>query len=312
MAVRTHSLPIRGLLLLAAGLFLAAAAQAQAPRLWLDTTRGPIFIELDPDNAPLTSAHILERVAEGYYQDLIFHISAKDSFIRGGGYGLDGKHKVSNRTVQSERDNGLKNLPGTVALDVPLVSGIPQFNSGTTQFIINIGTNTFRDDIYTVFGKVVYGMSVVQAIADIPVVPFTSGTPRAPVVMRHMVEILGEGFPVMPLHTAAWYDPDNSLRGVSVDVTTASGEPTLVLYWYDYLDGQQIWFAGAAPFAYGATEVEVPLTRTEGESLLEAGSMLVRFSDCGHGSFSYETPLGTGIMELQRLTVAEGVSCPDE
>jgi cyclophilin family peptidyl-prolyl cis-trans isomerase len=310
MAVRSIPLISRGLLALAAGLALATSAQAQNPRVWLDTSRGPIFIELDEEKAPVTTAHILNLADQGYYQDLIFHRSSKNAFVQGGGYGLDGRHKVSNDTVASERANGLKNLPGTVALVVPEVGGVPQFNSGTTQFIINVGTNTFRDGVYTVFGKVVYGMPVVTAINNIATIPFSSAAPRAPTLMHRMVEIQGEGFPIMPLHTAAWYDPDNAFRGISVEVTTASGEPTLVVYWYDYLDGAQVWMTGAVPFAYGATEATVPLAITEGEELLDAGTMTVRFSDCDHGSFSYDTPMGSGVMELQRLTVADGVSCP--
>jgi len=85
-----------------------------------------------------------------------------------------------------------------------------------------------------------------------------------------------------------------------------------VVYWYDYLDGSQVWMTGAAQFAYGATEVEVPLSLTEGDALVAAGSMVVRFSDCDHGSFSYDTPFGSGVMHLTRLTVADGVSCPAE
>lgn len=310
MAVRIPSPLSRSLLALAAAFVLTGAAQAQDPRLWLDTSRGPIFIELDGEKAPLTTAHILNLADQGYYQDLVFHRSSKNGFIQGGGYGIDGLHKVSSDTVPSERDNGLKNLPGTVALVVPEVGSVPQFNSGTTQFIINVGTNTFRDGVYTVFGKVVYGMPVVTAINNIPTLPFSQAVPRAPTLIHRMVEIQGEGFPLMPLHTAAWYDPDNSFRGISVEVTTASGAPTLVVYWYDYLDGAQVWMTGAAPFEYGATEVAVPLTITEGEELLSAGTMTVRFSDCDHGTFTYETPMGSGVMELQRLTVADGVSCP--
>ena len=305
----TSSFFARGLLVLAAAASLPSAVLAQNPRAWIDTDRGPIFIELDQENAPVTTQHLLELMAEGYYQDLVFHVVRKGDFIQGGGYGLDGKHKVSNNTVPSERDNGLQNLPGTVGLDLPRVNGVPQYASGTTQFYINTRHRTERDGVDTVFGKVVYGMPVVTAMENIANVPSTFA-PRSPPVMHRMVEIQGEGFPVMPLHTAAWYDPANPYRGISVDVTTSSGEPVLVVYWYDYVDGAQVWMTGAAAFEYGATEVVVPLSITEGDSLQDAGSMTVRFSGCDDGSFSYDTTFGTGTLLLERLTVQDDVTCP--
>ena len=298
--------------LFATALAMAAAlpALAQNPRVWLDTDRGPVFVELFADKAPKTTAYVLDHIEAGDYENLIFHRVIKDFIVQTGAFNTDGGPRSVTDTVDSERSNGVLNTVGTLAIGLTYSGTQPNHDSGTIQFFVNLADNTHLDGDFTVFGKVVYGMSVIQGMAEIAIAPGTSDAPRSTPVLRRMVEIQGEGFPIMPLHTAAWYDPDNSYRGVSVEVTTASGEPTLVVYWYDYLDGGQVWMTGATPFEYGATEVQVQLTRTEGESLVDAGTMTVRFSDCDHGSFSYDTPLGSGVMDLQRLTIADGVSCP--
>ena len=305
----------------ATALALSSPAAAQNPRLWLDTDRGPLFIELDQAKAPKTTAHILELVDEGHYDGLIVHRVVKGFIVQTGRFTVTGASRNVTDTVESERDNGLLNTPGTVAIALPYQNGQAQHDSGTSEFFINTGTNTTLDPDFTVFGKVVYGMSLVDAMDDIATVPGTD-SPRSAPVIRRTARIQGTGFPLMPLHTAAWHDPAQSYRGLSVEVTTASGQPVLVVYWYERQDGEQVWMTGAAPFAYGATEVEVPLVLTSGGDFGSAydpaavvldpdfGTLTVRFTDCDHGSFDYDTGFGSGTLTLERLTAREGPGCP--
>lgn len=313
--------------LFATALALAAAlpALAQNPRVWLDTDRGPVFIELYADKAPGTTAYILENIEAGNYEDLIIHRVVKDFIVQTGAFTVDGGPTNVTETVDSERDNGLLNTVGTVAIGLTYnqSTGLPNHDSGTIQFFVNMVDNTGLDGDFTVFGKVVYGLSIIQAMQDISIAPGTNDTPRSAPVLRRMVEIQGEGFPIMPLHTAAWRDPAESHRGFSVEVTTAAGQPTLVVYWYTRdASGGQVWFNGAAPFEYGATEVTVPLVRTSGGQFgagydpaqvvvdAEAGTLTVRFDDCDHGTFDYDTAMGSGSVDVGRLTMADVAGCP--
>lgn len=312
--------------LFATALAMAAAlpALAQNPRVWLDTDRGPVFIELFADKAPGTTAYILEQIEAGSYEDLIIHRVVKDFIIQTGAFTVAGGPRTVTETVDSERDNGLLNTVGTVAIGLTYdqSTGQPNHDSGTNQFFVNLADNTQLDGDFTVFGKVVYGMSVIEGMEQIAIARNTIDSPLVAPVLRRMVEIQGEGFPIMPLHTAAWHDPAQSHRGLSVEVTTAGGQPVLVVYWYERVEGEQVWMTGAAPFAYGATEVAVPLTLTSGGQFGAAydpaqvvldhdfGTLTVRFADCDHGSFDYATGFGSGTLEVQRLTMADVPACP--
>jgi cyclophilin family peptidyl-prolyl cis-trans isomerase len=311
--------------LFATALAMAAAlpALAQNPRVWLDTDRGPVFIELYADKAPGTTAHILEHIDAGSFEDLIFHRVVKDFIVQTGAFTAAGGPRNVTDTVDSERENGLLNTVGTVAIALSFnQAGEPEHDSGTIGFFVNLADNIHLDGDFTVFGKVVYGMSVIEAMEDIAIAQGTVDAPRAAPVLRRMVEIQGAGFPIMPLHTAAWHDPAQSHRGLSVEVTTAAGQPTLVVYWYERVDGEQVWMTGAAPFAYGATEVTVPLVLTSGGQFGAAydpsqvvldpdfGTLTVRFTDCDTGSFDYATGFGSGTLDVQRLTMADVPACP--
>ncbi len=144
---------------------------AAGPVVVVKTNKGIIEVELYPDKAPATVKNFLDYVDAGQYDGTIFHRVIKDFMIQGGGFIPDGQQKPTKPPVKNEASNGLKNTRGTVAMARTAV-----VDSATSQFFINHGDNAFLDFKnetpqgygYCVFGKVVSGMDVVDAIATAP------------------------------------------------------------------------------------------------------------------------------------------------
>ena len=141
------------------------------PTVLFETTMGNITIELDADNAPTTSANFLDYVDEGYYVGTTFHRVIPNFMIQGGGITADMQDKPSSRApIENEAKNGLKNERGTVAM-----ARTSDPHSATSQFFINHADNEFLNFTsesmqgwgYAVFGRVVDGMDVVDAIAQV-------------------------------------------------------------------------------------------------------------------------------------------------
>jgi peptidyl-prolyl cis-trans isomerase B (cyclophilin B) len=186
--------PVR--LCAALALFACASTTALAanPQVEMDTTQGKIRIELYPDAAPKTVANFLQYVKDGYYNGTQFHRVIPGFMVQGGGYGADYKAKPTRAPVPIESElsvkAGLSNAPGTVAM---ARTGDP--NSATAQFFINVGNNKRLDFTsadargygYTVFGKVVDGMDVVNKIAAAPTGPggpFQTDVPKEHVMIN--------------------------------------------------------------------------------------------------------------------------------
>ena len=182
--------------IVAAALFALAstAVLAANPQVELDTTQGKIRIELYPDAAPKTVANFLQYVKDGFYSGTQFHRVIPGFMVQGGGYGADYKEKPTRAPVPIESEQsvkaGLSNGIGTVAM---ARTGDP--NSASAQFFINIANNkrldftapTPRGYGYTVFGKVVEGMDVVNKIAAAPTGPggpFPTDVPREKVLIN--------------------------------------------------------------------------------------------------------------------------------
>ncbi len=185
----------RTLLLLAAGLaFGATQARAANPQVDLDTSAGKIRIELYPDAAPKTVENFLTYVKGKQFDDTQFHRVIRGFMIQGGGFTSTFQQKPTRGPVQNEAEQsskaGLLNVPGTVAM---ARTGDP--HSATAQFFINVADNkalNFRDASpqgygYTVFGKVIQGMDVVNKIAAAPTGaggPFPKDVPQEPVILK--------------------------------------------------------------------------------------------------------------------------------
>lgn len=148
---------------------LAEAGQTN-PKVLMKTTKGDITLELYQDKAPITVKNFLSYVDEKFYDNTIFHRVIKDFMIQGGGLTEDFIEKSAKPPIKNEATNGLKNKRGTIAM-----ARMNAPHSATCQFFINHVDNSFLDNGvasdgwgYCVFGKVVDGMDVVDAIAKSP------------------------------------------------------------------------------------------------------------------------------------------------
>jgi peptidyl-prolyl cis-trans isomerase B (cyclophilin B) len=133
----------------------------------LTTSLGAIIVQLNAEKAPVSSANFLTYVNEGFYNGTIFHRVIKGFMAQGGGFDTAFKQKDVHSPIKNEADNGLKNNRGTLAM-----ARTNDPNSATAQFFINLKDNAFLDHTsptssgwgYAVFGEVVEGMDVVDAM----------------------------------------------------------------------------------------------------------------------------------------------------
>jgi cyclophilin family peptidyl-prolyl cis-trans isomerase len=171
------------------------AAQA-GPRVAMHTSMGDIVVELYPDKSPKTVANFLGYAKEGFYNGTVFHRVIDDLLIQGGGYTPDLQKKAAHPPIGNEANNGLSNQRGTIAAARGRTP-----SSETSEFFINLVDNPrfdYTSDAndytwgYTVFGKVVNGMDVVDRIRAVKTHPqgkFTSDVPITAVVIKS-VDIL--------------------------------------------------------------------------------------------------------------------------
>ncbi len=176
--------------LMAAVCLLGAAAVAAAgTRVRLETSKGAIELELDDEKAPTTVANFLAYVRAGHYDGTIFHRVIPNFVVQGGGFTAAFAQKPTRPPIPNEAANGLRNERGTIAM-----ARTADPNSATAQFFINLKHNAFLDFRdpspegigYCVFGRVVAGLEVVDAIAAVPTGaggPFPKDVPREPVII---------------------------------------------------------------------------------------------------------------------------------
>lgn len=142
-----------------------------SPKVKLTTSLGAIVIQLNAEKAPVSTANFLQYVNEGFYNGTIFHRIIKDFMAQGGGFDTGFKQKATHDPIKNEADNGLTNKRGSIAM-----ARTPDPNSATAQFFINYRDNAFLNHTsptpsgwgYAVFGEVVEGMDVVDAMANQP------------------------------------------------------------------------------------------------------------------------------------------------
>jgi cyclophilin family peptidyl-prolyl cis-trans isomerase len=137
----------------------------------LTTTLGEIVIQLNPEKAPVSSANFLTYVNEGFYNGTIFHRIIPGFMAQGGGFDASFNQKAVHAPIKNEANNGLPNSRGTIAM-----ARTPDPDSATAQFFINYKDNSFLNHTsptpngwgYAVFGEVIEGMDVVDAMAKQP------------------------------------------------------------------------------------------------------------------------------------------------
>ena len=136
----------------------------------LHTNHGVITLNLFADKAPETVANFIQYVKDGHYDNTIFHRVISNFMIQGGGFDSNMKQKNTRETIKNEANNGLSNKLGTIAMARTM-----EPHSASAQFFINVKDNDFLDHSapttqgwgYTVFGEVVEGMDVVDAIKSV-------------------------------------------------------------------------------------------------------------------------------------------------
>jgi peptidyl-prolyl cis-trans isomerase B (cyclophilin B) len=141
------------------------------PQVKLETSMGDIVIELNEEKAPKSVANFISYVEEGHYNGTIFHRVIEGFMVQGGGFDEEFAQKPTKAPIENEANNGLSNKRGTLAM-----ARTNDPHSATTQFFINVVDNNFLDFQaesgpawgYAVFGEVIEGMDVVDAIRVVP------------------------------------------------------------------------------------------------------------------------------------------------
>lgn len=140
------------------------------PTLQFETTMGNFTVQLNREKAPITVDNFIDYVEADFYSDTIFHRVIDGFMIQGGGFTQDMTQKTTEAPIVIEADNGLLNKRGTIAM---ARTAAP--NSATSQFFINVVDNPALDHQsptaagwgYAVFGEVIDGMDVVDAIRQV-------------------------------------------------------------------------------------------------------------------------------------------------
>ncbi|MBO1926009.1 peptidyl-prolyl cis-trans isomerase [Thiomicrorhabdus sp. 6S2-11] len=136
----------------------------------ISTTMGDITVQLDDEKAPVGAENFIHYVMEGFYKGTLFHRIIPNFMVQGGGLLPGMEDKDGGDPIENEADNGLKNVRGSLAYARTMDP-----HSATSQFFINLKDNSFLDHTgknpqgwgYAVFGQVVEGMDIVDAMAGV-------------------------------------------------------------------------------------------------------------------------------------------------
>ncbi len=148
----------------------APLAPTRNPVVVFETSLGDFTVELYPLDSPITVGNFLRYVHEAFYDSLIIHRVIENFIIQGGGLDENMQSKTAHDPIPSEAENGLSNVRGTISM-----ARTRDPHSATSQFFINVKDNLaldFRNSTpegwgYCVFGKVVAGMDIVEAIRHV-------------------------------------------------------------------------------------------------------------------------------------------------
>jgi len=161
----------------------------------MTTTKGEIYLELNREKAPETVANFMRYVNDEFYDGTIFHRVMENFMIQGGGFTPEMRQKPTRDPITNEWRNGLKNERGTIAM-----ARTANPDSATAQFFINVRDNPNLDQPisggagYAVFGRVVHGMDVVDAIRKVQTTQRGShgNVPVEPIIIERVREVSQE------------------------------------------------------------------------------------------------------------------------
>ena len=170
--------------ILSVSMSAARAESATNPRVLMKTTDGDITIELFADQSPITVENFLRYADDGHYDGTVFHRVISNFMIQGGGFDAELKEKETRDPIVNESKNRLHNTRGTLAM-----ARTSDPNSAAAQFFINQRSNLQLDwsggkDGYTVFGKVIDGMQVVDIISLTDTGSAQAQTPRGTTIFQ--------------------------------------------------------------------------------------------------------------------------------
>jgi peptidyl-prolyl cis-trans isomerase B (cyclophilin B) len=193
---------------------IAPAAPAPAPlikpQVSINTSMGEIVIELDPARAPVTVDNFMKYVKSGFYDGTIFHRVIPGFMVQGGGYMTSLAYKPTRDAIKSEANNGLKNTRGSVAM-----ARLADPHSASSQFFVNTVDNPFLNFTstqtpqswgYTVFGRVIKGMDIVDKIKNVKTdskTPDFADKPLISVVITKAIDVTPKPETTMPATTTA-------------------------------------------------------------------------------------------------------------
>ena len=164
------------------------------PVVVIDTSAGPITIELFKDHAPVSVENFLQYVRDDFYNGTIWHRVVHGYVIQAGGFTAQLQEKATRPPIQNEATNGLSNRKGTVAM-----ARLRAARSATSQFFINLADNPGLDHQglspedygYAVFGRVLDGWDTVDKIASVKTTTTREGmenVPETPIVIKSVTE----------------------------------------------------------------------------------------------------------------------------
>jgi peptidyl-prolyl cis-trans isomerase A (cyclophilin A) len=133
----------------------------------LETSKGTIVLELDPAKAPISVENFMKYVKAGFYDGTVVHRIVPGFVVQGGGFDQAMVQKQTNPAIKNEWKNGLKNGRGTISM-----ARLPSPDTATSQFFLNLKDNPALDGAngpgYAVFGKIVVGLDVLDAMGAAP------------------------------------------------------------------------------------------------------------------------------------------------
>ena len=323
-------------LLLLCGLSLSAHAQI----VRMETVLGNIDIELRPDVAPITVANFLNYVNDGDYDNSYFHRSVRNFIIQGGGFTYINGQSGSVPTdapIANESSLSLPNVRGTISM-----ARTNDVNSATSQWFFNTVNNPNLDgngNGYAVFGSVVAGMDVVDAIAalpivrnfnapinEIPLINYISGSiQQSNLVLINSAYVLDESLHINPGLNGSWYNAATSGQGMFFDYFPNIDKLFLAWFTFDTVDlsetlsanlgnANQRWLTGLGSINHETNTVTFDMISTSGGLFdnpqavtnSEAGSIgtvTITFADCANATVDYNltSPAVSGSFPLTRI-----------